>query len=733
MGWKITTFDNKYQIKYGSNLSSSYANPQDGVSYLTITNDKRIGINNAIPSSNYLLDINGITHINSNLYVDGNIYVSSNVITSNIIGYLWQNSSNILQLNNTANYNNNIVKIYGKTSLHGKVYISSDANTNSKETPHLLDIEGSLSANSLYGNGANITNLNINNISTGIALPINKGGTGTTSIRPNEILFGGSDGLSFTQNQLFKIENNILYGPISASGIESGIIKVVNGGTGINVIPSGQIIFGGGLNSVNLSSDLEFVNSTSTLLVKNVTVADDLKISKIPLIKDNNNIYRNLHYSNIGVENASLDKFGLIKPSSSDFKFNIDNGELELTSTDANIWTYSELTNIINYPRDSVRSSGTRGKFGINMKPQYTPQYTLDVDGDINTSNGKFKIDGVDVFDGLRGTLGQSLAGLGAQFEQNSYEFSSNFLKTINIRTGSLFPGLGDIPPVLKNDQAIFIRGSFVDSWEIGSIAGSTVNNSFKVGTLDANILRVSENTQLNKININVIDSGTTELLTISKKSTNSEGQIITPKMLIFDRNGSLRIGDDLQSSGVQTEKINVIGDIKASGYIKCNSLLIDNVNSIIPVPTEKLQVVGNIIASGYIRSYYSDNRLKTFTSNITNALDIIDSLNGFYYVPNEKALEFGFEYDNEIGLSAQEVKKVIPEIVKIAPFDTTKINEKITSKSGEEYLTICYERLGAVFVEAIKELRKENKDLKREINILKNELNNIKKIIYIQ
>jgi len=731
MGWKITTFDNKYQIKYGSNLS--YANAQDGISYLTITNNKNFGINNSTPSSNYLLDINGITHINSNLYVDGNIYVSNNVITSNILGSMQFNNSNILQLNNTNNYNNNIVKIYGKTSLHGKVYISNDATTNSKETPHLLDIEGSLSAYNFHGNGANITNLNINNISTGIALPINKGGTGITSVRPYEILFGSSDGLSFTQNQLFKIENNILYGPISASGINSGIIKVENGGTGINIIPSGQILFGGSSENINLSQNLVFTNSTQTLSVRNLTVEDDLKISRIPLIKDNNGIYRNLHYSNIGVENASLDKYGLIKPSSSDFKFNIDNGQLELTSTDANIWTYSELTNIINYPRDSVRSSGARGKFGINMKPHYTPQYTLDVDGDINTSNGTFKIDGIDVFEGIRGTVGQSLAVLRAQFEQSSYEFSSNFLKTINIRTGSLFPGLGDIPPVLKNDQAIFIRGSYVDSWEIGSIAGSAVNNSFKVGTLDADILRVRENTQLNKININVVDSGTSELLTISKNSTNLQGQTITPKMLIFDRNGSMRIGDDLQSSGVQTEKINVIGDIKASGYIKCNSLLIDNVNSIIPTPAEKLQVVGNIIASGHIRSYYSDNRLKTFTSNITNALDIIDHLNGFYYVPNEKALDFGFEYDNEIGLSAQEVKKVIPEIVKIAPFDTTKINEKISSKSGEEYLTICYDRLGAVFVEAIKELRKENNYLKDEINILKKELHNIKKIIYIQ
>ena len=151
--------------------------------------------------------------------------------------------------------------------------------------------------------------------------------------------------------------------------------------------------------------------------------------------------------------------------------------------------------------------------------------------------------------------------------------------------------------------------------------------------------------------------------------------------------------------------------------------------------PSERLEIIGNIHASGHIRSYYSDDRLKTLTSNITGALDIVDSLRGFHYVPNEKALEFGFEYDNEIGLSAQDVKRVVPEIVKIAPFDTIKDREsgQIVSKSGEDYLTICYERLGAVFVEAIKELRKENMALKNELNTLKKDLDNIKNIIYIQ
>ena len=74
-------------------------------------------------------------------------------------------------------------------------------------------------------------------------------------------------------------------------------------------------------------------------------------------------------------------------------------------------------------------------------------------------------------------------------------------------------------------------------------------------------------------------------------------------------------------------------------------------------------------------------------------------------------AKSYGFNDNNkEIGLSAQEVKEVLPEIVKIAPFDSD-INHN--SKSGDNYLTVSYERLVPVLIEAIKELKKE-------INLLK-------------
>jgi hypothetical protein len=137
--------------------------------------------------------------------------------------------------------------------------------------------------------------------------------------------------------------------------------------------------------------------------------------------------------------------------------------------------------------------------------------------------------------------------------------------------------------------------------------------------------------------------------------------------------------------------------------------------------PATPLHVIGDIVATQNITSYYSDERLKTKIAGINDPLKIIDGLNGFYYIPNELARINGItNTDKEIGLSAQDVQKVLPEIVKIAPFDleTDAEGNKI-SKSGERYLTMSYERLAPVFVEAIKELTIKNATLEQKHSVL--------------
>jgi hypothetical protein len=109
----------------------------------------------------------------------------------------------------------------------------------------------------------------------------------------------------------------------------------------------------------------------------------------------------------------------------------------------------------------------------------------------------------------------------------------------------------------------------------------------------------------------------------------------------------------------------------------------------------------GEIRAINNVTAYYSDDRLKTRLGNINGALAKVMALNGFHYEANETAQALGYTVKPEVGLSAQEVQAVLPEVVVPAPID-------------EKYLTIHYERIIPLLVEAIKELQAEVESLKK-------------------
>ena len=102
----------------------------------------------------------------------------------------------------------------------------------------------------------------------------------------------------------------------------------------------------------------------------------------------------------------------------------------------------------------------------------------------------------------------------------------------------------------------------------------------------------------------------------------------------------------------------------------------------------------------------YSDMRLKTHLGTIPDALDKVCSLEGFYYERNEKAVELGYTGgERRVGLSAQDVQAVLPEVVKDAP---------INIDNGTDYLTVDYERVVPLLVEAIKAQQIQIDELKR-------------------
>ena len=117
-------------------------------------------------------------------------------------------------------------------------------------------------------------------------------------------------------------------------------------------------------------------------------------------------------------------------------------------------------------------------------------------------------------------------------------------------------------------------------------------------------------------------------------------------------------------------------------------------------VGTAASGTAGEIRATNTVTAYYSDDRLKTKLGDIDNALDKIDTLAGFYYEANQTAQDLGYAVIREVGVSAQSVQAIMPEVVAPAPID-------------DRYLTVRYERLVPLLIQGIKELRAEIKALK--------------------
>lgn len=111
--------------------------------------------------------------------------------------------------------------------------------------------------------------------------------------------------------------------------------------------------------------------------------------------------------------------------------------------------------------------------------------------------------------------------------------------------------------------------------------------------------------------------------------------------------------------------------------------------------PSTKLEVNGDITASAYY--YSSDKRLKTDITSITNPLEKILSLNGYFFTWRANGKK-------DMWVIAQEVEKQFPEIV---------------NTNSEWYKSVEYGNLVAPLIEAIKELNRKVDAQAKEIRQL--------------
>jgi hypothetical protein len=112
--------------------------------------------------------------------------------------------------------------------------------------------------------------------------------------------------------------------------------------------------------------------------------------------------------------------------------------------------------------------------------------------------------------------------------------------------------------------------------------------------------------------------------------------------------------------------------------------------------PSYKLSVLGNIFATGNITAG-SDVRFKTNINTIENALSTVKNIRGVSYETIDT-------HRKNIGVIAQEIEKVLPEVV-------------LTDTTENQFKSVAYGNIVGVLIEAIKELSSRVDNLEKIIH----------------
>jgi len=195
-----------------------------------------------------------------------------------------------------------------------------------------------------------------------------------------------------------------------------------------------------------------------------------------------------------------------------------------------------------------------------------------------------------------------------------------------------------------------------------------------------------------------VSSGGATPAISMAAANTTTSGYLTSTDWNTFNGKLSTAVTSAVAGTGVSVSAATgavtfSIGQaVATSSNTQFNSL---------GVGTAASGTAGEIRATNNVTAYYSDERLKTKIGNIENALDKVKQIETMVYHANETAVGLGYDASIiEVGVTAQSVQKVQPQVVAPAPID-------------DKYLTVRYERLVPLLIEAIKELEAQVAELK--------------------
>ena len=563
-------FSNAFTItKIGRHINIDNSNGYIGIGTLEPTNFLDIRGNVVIPNSKLGI---GTNNPRASLDVIGNCIISCNLELSNLIlnGNIYKSDGSLLLINQWSNISNSTNIFYNS----GKVGIGTTNPQN------LLDVIGRISCFDINIGGTILTKeivessgTNIDVINTG-TLKVIYGGTGINNFNSNQLLIGnGSNPIIQTSNLIWSNNSLLINGDVYITS---------------NCYISSNILISGGKLGLGTTNPLSSIHIQS-----GSNESATIRIGDISLIKSNQDfiISNSLPTGKIIIGNLFINSSGLVGIGVTNPLFKLDvlgnvniNGTLNMSNfniSNANIIDTKTLniSNIILSNAGTITKRDGTPYYASRWEPNSTNIFTLSNVG-IGTTNPLFKLDVLGNVN-INGTLIMS----------NFNISNANIIDTRTLNVSNIV--LSNAGTITKRDGNPFYASRWdtnsINIFTLSNVGIGTTNTLFKLDVLgNVNINGILNMSNNNIINVNIIDTKTLNVNNISLKNNGS----------IRDNTGAVL---NITPTFFQTSGNNIY--------------TMSNVGIGITNPLATLDIKGNLNINGNLR--YNNSNIFTYLSTI--------------------------------------------------------------------------------------------------------------------
>jgi len=695
-----TTSNNNYLVSLSSNIT--YANYN--TSYDNISNIL------SIRTSNEIVDAGAAGAGTAGVAGTELIYFGSNIIKDEFAIYGAGLSNSIIideyyRRANTSNTLNIQLTNFNKTKLKPHIILANSVKEEDSSRKNII--------NEIYSYDGNLRFNYSDNIFEHPQLLIDKLGNVRfygNVLTSNDLFISGRIFNVNGTNIIETLDSKIASLETTSSNLLLTNTEALNATIILNDFNASNYIFSTSNTLINKADFNDLNSSNYTLATSNTLIAkanfNDLNSSNYTLATSNTLIAK-ANFNDLNSSNYTLATSNTLIAKANFNDLNSSNYTLATSNTLIAKANFNDL-NSSNYTLATSNTLIAKA----NFNDRNSSNYTLATSNLISTRISNLTTD----------MIRENVGAVNRFIVNNAYNSHLNIDGNLTVTSNLIVMGASTtLETEIYTTERLEISNANNDSRALVIQQRDIINDIMRASNRDSNVFTIANNGDVRiagtyiKNNRDVlIDTSNYVVATsniISRRITDTASNIAAT-MRMNDTNNSNYV---LSTSAQLTYAINntkTAWVMNASNVYTMSSVSIGTSSNI-----DTLTVDGAIICSRGITTSFSDNRLKDYTSNIANPIDLINRLNGFHFVPNELAHNYGFSRAPDIGLSAQEVQSILPEIVKIAPFDMLRDERNnIVSRSGDNYLTICYEKMAPLFVESIKALKKELNELRAEV-----------------